>query len=297
MCIKIVERYGICRCIYYSHSMDACPAYGSRGHYVKTREVLVGYTCSQHSTKSSYSARSSSNYDEGCAGNGLVVDSFIGDASIPLTRTEDIELGNTLNSEECSPQGKNVEATVDRSLRSRLLARVQRVLDTNEQFIPVGDLKEILTDDLIEVELQNHGLGYLSSFVFRRGKRVFAILLAIQKLGALRDLMKKDYGDNHLPMEDAKLCSVFSNWSHDTRKQFIEFQWTLLAPVFSEGQHLILADDTRLPFIKTEPIASGENSGGVHRIEIHRDHENFEDLRSPTSQKVSPLSRATTACH
>ena len=67
MCIKIVERYAVCRCIYYSHSVDACPAYGRRGHSVKTREVLVGYTCSRHSSNGSQSANQYNYPDSGYA--------------------------------------------------------------------------------------------------------------------------------------------------------------------------------------------------------------------------------------
>lgn len=58
MCIKIVERYAVCRCIYYSHAVDACPAYGRRGHSIKTQEVLVGYTCSRHTVNRSRSGYS-----------------------------------------------------------------------------------------------------------------------------------------------------------------------------------------------------------------------------------------------
>lgn len=58
MCIKVVERYAVCRCIYYSHAVDACPAYGRRGHNVKTQEVLVGYTCTRHSAHGSRSGSS-----------------------------------------------------------------------------------------------------------------------------------------------------------------------------------------------------------------------------------------------
>lgn len=54
MCIKIIERYAVCRCIYYSHAVDACPAYGRRGHSIKTQEVLVGYTCSRHTVNGSH---------------------------------------------------------------------------------------------------------------------------------------------------------------------------------------------------------------------------------------------------
>lgn len=46
MCIKVIERYAVCRCLYYSHAVDPCPAFGR--HEVKLKEVLVGYACSNH---------------------------------------------------------------------------------------------------------------------------------------------------------------------------------------------------------------------------------------------------------
>lgn len=52
MCIRVVERFAVCRCTYYSHSIDACPEYGRRYHAVKTEEVLVGHSCSRHSLTS-----------------------------------------------------------------------------------------------------------------------------------------------------------------------------------------------------------------------------------------------------
>lgn len=58
MCIKVVERYSVCRCVYYSHAVDACPAYGRRGHNIKTQDVLVGYICTRHSANGSRSGSS-----------------------------------------------------------------------------------------------------------------------------------------------------------------------------------------------------------------------------------------------
>ncbi|KAI5781942.1 hypothetical protein EDC01DRAFT_235021 [Geopyxis carbonaria] len=49
MCIRVVERYAVCKCVYYVHGVDQCSAYGRRGHEVEDRTVLVGHTCPQHS--------------------------------------------------------------------------------------------------------------------------------------------------------------------------------------------------------------------------------------------------------
>jgi hypothetical protein len=47
-CTQVVERYTVCRCLYYRHSIDPCPALGQRGHVIQERTVLVGYACSAH---------------------------------------------------------------------------------------------------------------------------------------------------------------------------------------------------------------------------------------------------------
>ena len=52
MCIRIIERYAVCRCVYHSHGVDPCPAWGKAGHQVREKEVLVGYTCSRHHASS-----------------------------------------------------------------------------------------------------------------------------------------------------------------------------------------------------------------------------------------------------
>ena len=273
MCIKIVERYTFCRCIYYSHAVDACPAYGRRGHAIKTQEVLVGYDCSRHSVHP--------------------VTYSVDDAKVLSKRSEGSAAENALNDQEDHLKETNVETAIDFPLRDQLLAKFENVFDTDEHFIPAGDLEQVLTGHAIKAELQRHGLEDLYPFVCQRAKKLFAILLVIRKLDALQNLIKEDLGDELLPVVDSALESLtderlraaFSGWDLDTRKGFFEMQWTVLVPVFFEAEHLKLDDNARLPFIKTNRIASG-GFGSVHRVEIHRDHEKFEKFGSPTSEKV-----------
>jgi len=58
MCYQVVERYSVCRCLYYKHAIDPCSAYGQRGHTIQEKTVLVGYACSLHSTSASNTATS-----------------------------------------------------------------------------------------------------------------------------------------------------------------------------------------------------------------------------------------------
>ncbi|KAF2839209.1 hypothetical protein M501DRAFT_934349 [Patellaria atrata CBS 101060] len=50
MCYQVVERYSVCRCLYYKHAVDPCQAYGQRGHTVQEKTVLVGYACQLHTS-------------------------------------------------------------------------------------------------------------------------------------------------------------------------------------------------------------------------------------------------------
>ena len=273
MCIKIVERYAICRCIYYSHAIDACPAFGRRGHSIKTQDVLLGLTCSRHARYS--------------------VGSFVDDAKDLSQRSENFAVKYALDDQEDRLRETNVETAIDSPLRDQLLAKFEKVYDTDEHFIPAGDLEQVLTGHAIKAELQRHEMEDLYPFVCQRAEKLFAILLLIRKLDALQNLIKEDLGDELLPVVDSafesltdeRLRAAFSGWDIDTRKEFSEMQWTVLVPVLCEAEHLKLDDNARLPFIKTNRIAGGRY-GSVHRVEIHRDHDKFEEIRSPTSQKV-----------
>ena len=48
MCVQVIERYAVCRCLYYKHPVDVCSYYRKKGCDVQCREILVGYTCSNH---------------------------------------------------------------------------------------------------------------------------------------------------------------------------------------------------------------------------------------------------------
>lgn len=48
MCYLVVERYSVCRCLYYQHSVDMCSEYGKKNHPIQERTVLVGYACERH---------------------------------------------------------------------------------------------------------------------------------------------------------------------------------------------------------------------------------------------------------
>ncbi|KAF4946974.1 hypothetical protein FSARC_14068, partial [Fusarium sarcochroum] len=50
MCYQLIELYSACRCPYFTHTIDRCAAFKRPGHSIQQRIILVGYTCSAHST-------------------------------------------------------------------------------------------------------------------------------------------------------------------------------------------------------------------------------------------------------
>jgi len=48
MCIRLIERYAVCKCTYYVHGVDPCQSVGQHGHGIQDRTVLVGYACTRH---------------------------------------------------------------------------------------------------------------------------------------------------------------------------------------------------------------------------------------------------------
>ncbi|KAF2450723.1 hypothetical protein P171DRAFT_348495 [Karstenula rhodostoma CBS 690.94] len=76
MCYQVVERYSVCRCLYYRHSIDPCAAHGQRGHTIQEKTVLVGYACSSHG----------SHRPEAAYGTGVLPDSGYGSGAYSTHR-------------------------------------------------------------------------------------------------------------------------------------------------------------------------------------------------------------------
>jgi hypothetical protein len=55
MCYQLIERYNLCRCLYYQHAVDKCALNGRLGHNVISRTICVGMACAQHGSAQSTS--------------------------------------------------------------------------------------------------------------------------------------------------------------------------------------------------------------------------------------------------
>ncbi|KAI5859044.1 hypothetical protein BZA05DRAFT_329765 [Tricharina praecox] len=75
MCLRVVERYAVCGCIYFTHGVDRCGAYGQ--HQVQDRVVLVGHTCPLHAASYNlHTSPSSHPSPSHCPSMGVLPDSY-----------------------------------------------------------------------------------------------------------------------------------------------------------------------------------------------------------------------------
>lgn len=139
----------------------------------------------------------------------------------------------------------------------------------------------------------------------RAFRKIFALLVIIDKLPHIQTFITDDVTDNDLPLckvfrPDSYLFGLgrkrhphnvlrcFESWGHSSIRSFEEWQWTVLAPTFEKGQcrdvkHVVLSHKHPLPFTKDSRLDSddGISQGGhstVFKVDIHPDHHNFSTL-------------------
>lgn len=140
----------------------------------------------------------------------------------------------------------------------------------------------------------DHSQDYIS---FDRYRKIFAILLLINRPGAIRKFIREGLCDAHLPLVKAPvernvgkfiLCvrgasntvdtSFFLDWKRHTVVLFEQTQWMVLAHLFDGSKPydlVVLPDETIIPFTYQEYQYAGAH-GEIYKIRIHPEHHNFE---------------------
>jgi serine/threonine protein kinase len=135
-------------------------------------------------------------------------------------------------------------------------------------------------------------------------RKIFALLVLVEKSSSIGLFLDEDVSDLDLPLATIKIgglielrrknasggpssvpLNCFSQWSPVRKKDFEEYQWTMLAPFFTQGEyndvkHYVLKDQHILPFVLTDGQEddNDEHHGGfgkVFMVHIHADHHNF----------------------
>ncbi|KAK7431375.1 hypothetical protein QQZ08_002146 [Neonectria magnoliae] len=198
----------------------------------------------------------------------------------------------------------------------------------DERFLPINELDRIINKQTVKKELTSLNLGPdhnldditkkiwgTVTFSLPHTKRVsrttrrklFTILLLLNKVRTILDLIDEDILDNNLPFlldserrqlqrkvdENGtyKTIKSFEPWRQNERDLFGKYQWEMLAPFWDLNReppdHYLLEERIILPFIpfsrsKSEE-AVVEHEGGfseVRKVKIHSAHHNY-----PKSQR------------
>jgi serine/threonine protein kinase len=135
-------------------------------------------------------------------------------------------------------------------------------------------------------------------------RKIFALLVLVEKSSSICMFLQENVSDLDLPLvavrnggsielrrrdgsdkPSSEVLNCFSQWSPVRKKDFEEYQWTMLAPFFTQGHynkvaHYVLKDQHILPFVFTqeEEDDNTEITGGFGRVfmvRIHPEHHNF----------------------
>ncbi|KAJ0345478.1 hypothetical protein COL154_012017 [Colletotrichum chrysophilum] len=218
-----------------------------------------------------------------------------------------------------SPVTPDVAVRERNNLQESLIKALVRQKDGRE-FLPLAKLDELVTRKVVERQLRaefedlsrdadlqacieyvcnRQDIGGAKHLKFTSGRRLFAILIMIEKLDSFTDLRAADLRDIDLPLKrvDDGLRSAhrnntfacFRSWSTFKLRAFEEWQWKLLAPYFSTADDARekvlfyrLAPQTVMPWTEEE-IAPAEYYGGqswVKKVKIHESHHNFKSLEA-----------------
>ncbi|GJD02502.1 Serine/threonine protein kinase [Colletotrichum higginsianum IMI 349063] len=160
------------------------------------------------------------------------------------------------------------------------------------KFVPLSSLKTIITKASVEQELSSITRlrnPQLSRNVVQNARKVFSILVFIDKASAIKELYRDGLTDDQLPLssrkDDAgritpfthhgkKTFASFGSWKTVSIKSFLDKQWLLLSPVFDKtGRHFDLNPACALPmFPDTREVATGPYNA-VHQGWIHPAHQ------------------------
>ncbi|KAJ8131727.1 hypothetical protein O1611_g1897 [Lasiodiplodia mahajangana] len=156
-------------------------------------------------------------------------------------------------------------------------------------------------------------------------RKIFAILALVEKTGAIPMLIHEGVDDGKLPLEIIKRertfelgykkvnpaggvsiepLKCFKDWTRQKKDDFIRYQWSMLAPVFEEGEynlvrHYVVYNQSQLPFIHQDDStqdsdydSNDEGGGGrVTMVNIHPHHHRF------TNEALSKRGYAIKALH
>jgi len=166
-----------------------------------------------------------------------------------------------------------------------------------QKFVPEARLFELLTADKIIQACKNtindSKVVDITDAVFRKARKVFAILVLIGHLKLIEEFVKDDHFqesplDHKLPFSIQYLQSILPNLQAEL---FHDQQWVFCAPYFSDSRiPRYFQDQTILPYQKNVRLTSG-GFGVVFDVEINDAHHRLSRVGTTAAPGVISLVR------
>ncbi|CAG8978314.1 hypothetical protein HYALB_00005900 [Hymenoscyphus albidus] len=169
-------------------------------------------------------------------------------------------------------------------------------------FVPHDALERLITKPKIQVELGHHKnvnlleRRLLTDEILTKAKRLFAILVLLEKGHLIGEFLRENLADADLPFQRSnsanlsgtyKLCRknesnpihCMLDWDTTSIIEFSREQRCMQAPIFEIGQRYEFDDNCVLPFTLDEMDTGKAKEGGfgtVWKVDIHPAHHKFE---------------------
>lgn len=143
------------------------------------------------------------------------------------------------------------------------------------------------------------GVSKCAAQIEEQSSKLFLTLASYDKALLIRGLLKAGFTDNDLPLiklndttlqsssETKKKFKTPKDWTEQTIDTFIERQWMMMAPVFSNnGKHREFNTNVRLPFDNLDEKGHS-NTSIVFKANIHKAHQIGFEVWSPPQPQAS----------
>ncbi|KAH8640825.1 hypothetical protein IG631_03766 [Alternaria alternata] len=189
---------------------------------------------------------------------------------------------------------------------TRKLQQASQTSYRQQKFIPESQIRDIVRDEVIQAELSksNKSIGKPSRMLkapvvsknYESYRKILAILYLMKRPSKIRLFVKAGLCDDQLPFKKAQHLGRFDRSATLTSRntpgsanikftrpedadEFLDRQWSVLAPVFTGSDGIVPHDDFEcesiLPFLPETTIAKEGGSSKVFKAKIHPDHHNL----------------------
>ncbi|KAF4314617.1 hypothetical protein GTA08_BOTSDO00080 [Botryosphaeria dothidea] len=224
------------------------------------------------------------------------------DSTTPESEDYTDSSSDTMSDRSPTPSNERLYRKANRNLQNQLFdGRVENPPGMHFFYIPGSRRDELITYDTIKTHIQlgNAGINTKEAAEFSEAtvssaKNLFAILACLRKGGDIVSFLKEGISDIHLPFlrcggptqfnlkgNDGKEIKNIKKWNRQRKEDFDRFQWWLLTPFFSIGDHHDLAPNAALPFVpSTQQREEDKNpsTGAYSEVSIVQLHDNQHDF-------------------